>query len=406
MNRLRAFGRRAVAAAVLSICAAPTPGFASPAPPKLIIDKTVGKVAGWSIGVSDSLGGCVAAAAYGDGTTLWFGFSGEENRAYVAFTNPKWRSIEVGQTYSIRLFTRERSGWRGTFVGFDRDGDKGIFASGLQNGFISDLSDAAELGVDFEGRRIASVSLVGSTDALRAVMSCQKDFATTLAKANPSAPPPAKKEDKREDGSSQGTGFFVSTRGHVLTNNHVIKGCQEFTITQNGLTPVPARVIAKDAQNDLALLGTDIQPASVPPLSPRARIGETVYVYGYPLNGILATTGNFTIGNVTATAGLGDDTRQIQISAPVQPGNSGGPLVDSYGNVVGVIVSKLNALKMASITSDVAQNVNFAIKAVIAQNFLEANGIDTTAQPRKTDAMDGAAVAENAKTFTVRVNCH
>lgn len=399
MKRHRALVRLVAASAGIGAALA---AFASPAPPQLTVDKTVGKVAGWSIGTSQTLGGCVAAATYRDDTTLWFGFGGDLDHVYLAFTNPKWRSIEVGETYAIRLSTRQRSRWRGTFVGFDRDGEKGLFASGLKDTFISDLSESGELTVEFEGRPIATVSLVGSTDALRAVIGCQKSFSTE-ARARDAAP--AAKEDRGETESSQGTGFFVSTDGHVLTNDHVIGRCKDISVTRNGMTPVAARLVARDSQNDLALLSTDVRPPSVPALSPRARIGETIYVYGYPLNGILATTGNFTIGNVTATAGLADDTRQVQISAPVQPGNSGGPLVDSYGNVVGVIVSKLNALKMASITADVAQNVNFAIKAVIAQNFLESNGIDTTAAPRKSEPMDGATIAESAKTFTVRVNC-
>lgn len=138
----------------------------------------------------------------------------------------------------------------------------------------------------------------------------------------------------------------------------------------------------------------------------RARVGESVYAFGFPLNGLLATTGNFTIGNVTATAGLGDDTRHIQVSVPIQPGNSGGPLVDQYGNVVGVIVSKLNALKMASLTSDLAQNVNFAIKTTVALNFLEANGILAPLNTRSSDPMTADTIAERAKAFTVRVNCN
>jgi serine protease Do len=85
---------------------------------------------------------------------------------------------------------------------------------------------------------------------------------------------------------------------------------------------------------------------------------------------LLATSGNFTLGNVTAVAGLGDDTRILQISAPVQPGNSGGPLLDYSGNVVGVIEGKLNAITVFTLTNDLAQNVNFAIKANVVTNFL------------------------------------
>ncbi|MFX4941208.1 serine protease, partial [Acinetobacter baumannii] len=81
------------------------------------------------------------------------------------------------------------------------------------------------------------------------------------------------------------------------------------------------------------------------------RLGEGVAVFGYPLSGMLSTSGNFTLGNVTALSGLGDDSRYFQISAPVQPGNSGGPLVDANGNLIGVVTSKLNALKVMVATN-------------------------------------------------------
>jgi S1-C subfamily serine protease len=129
-----------------------------------------------------------------------------------------------------------------------------------------------------------------------------------------------------------------------------------------------------------------------------------VYVYGFPLGGILATTGNFTSGAITATAGMADDTRMLQISAPVQPGNSGGPVKDQNGNIVGVVVSKLNALRIAQVTNDVPQNVNFAIKAYIAINFLDSNGVNAaTASGGK--ALDPADIADEAKKYTVRVTC-
>jgi len=81
--------------------------------------------------------------------------------------------------------------------------------------------------------------------------------------------------------------------------------------------------------------------------------------------------GNFTIGTISALAGVGDDTRYIQISAPLQPGNSGCPLLDGYGNVAGVVVSKLNVLKIVEATRDVAQNVNFVIKATVPESVQE-----------------------------------
>jgi serine protease Do len=142
----------------------------------------------------------------------------------------------------------------------------------------------------------------------------------------------------------------------------------------------------------------------VPALKPRVRVGDNIYVYGFPLSGLLSKTGNFTVGYITSAAGLNDDTSQLQISAPVQPGNSGGPLVDRHGNVVGVIVSKLNVLRVAKFIKDVPQNVNFAIKASIAASFLEANGVPIPVNESQ-DKLEPADIAARSKKYTVRVIC-
>ena len=189
-----------------------------------------------------------------------------------------------------------------------------------------------------------------------------------------------------------------------MTNHHVVAGCTTFEINRVGALAEPGRLIASDEKNDLALLKTGIVPPVVPGLRTRVRVGEGIAVFGFPLSGLLATSGNFTQGNVTALAGLADDTRMLQISAPVQPGNSGGPLIDSTGNVVGVIVSKLNALSVAQVTKDLPQNVNFAIKTAIAVNFLESNSI-APVMVGDAKTLDGADIAERAKEFTVRIVC-
>jgi serine protease Do len=136
------------------------------------------------------------------------------------------------------------------------------------------------------------------------------------------------------------------------------------------------------------------------------KLGEAVAVYGFPFGQILATEGNFTLGNVTSVAGLGGDSRHFQISAPIQPGNSGGPVMDGSGRVTGVAISSLDAVKMVNITGHVPQNVNFAISASIAINFL---GIKDVA-PRIADAavapkLEPEKLAEEAKKFTVHVWC-
>ncbi len=140
------------------------------------------------------------------------------------------------------------------------------------------------------------------------------------------------------------------------------------------------------------------------------RQGEDIVAYGFPLAGVLSSGGNVVTGNITALAGLGDDSRFLQISAPVQPGNSGGPLFDRNGNVVGVVVAKLNALKIASATGDIPQNVNFAIKASVATAFLDAQRMTVSVHPSPPpgytlDALPTPDIAARAQALAVQVIC-
>src|SRR5262249_5651680 len=132
------------------------------------------------------------------------------------------------------------------------------------------------------------------------------------------------------------------------------------------------------------------------------RSGDGVVAVGFPLRGLLASGANLTTGAVSALGGPQDDSRYLQITAPVQAGNSGGPLLDQSGNVIGIVVSKLDAIKVLQLTGDFPQNVNFALHASIARSFLEANGVEyeTTSSTRTLSAAD---VGERAKAFTVVV---
>lgn len=232
-----------------------------------------------------------------------------------------------------------------------------------------------------------------------------------VAVATPSQPvvptPPAvapRSPDLKPHTASSGTGFLISRAGHLLTNAHVVQDCSAIEVNgPNGL--IAARLVAQDRTNDLALLKAEITPVKIAALRTGVRLGEAVAVFGYPLSGMLSTSGNFTLGNVTALTGLADDSRYFQISAPVQPGNSGGPLVDASGNLIGVVSAKLNALKvMVATNGDIPQNVNFAIKGSLAGAFLESNGVAYTTGT-DTTALPPADLAEHAKGLSVFVAC-
>jgi S1-C subfamily serine protease len=220
----------------------------------------------------------------------------------------------------------------------------------------------------------------------------------------PSAPSGAPSVGGGGSVAGTGSGFAVSAGGYVLTNAHVVDACVSVRVRAEGREAVPAAVVRSDDANDLALLRAP--RLTVAPLGLRAapaRPGESVVVTGYPLSSVMGTRTVTTTGSVSALVGLGNDARYMQISAPVQAGNSGGPVLDQTGAVVGIVASKLDAGRVYRATGDLPQNVNFAIKASVARLFLEIEGLSLTAATGSLKAApDVAAIGRRA---TVLVEC-
>ena len=203
---------------------------------------------------------------------------------------------------------------------------------------------------------------------------------------------------------SSGTAFVVAP-GLLVTNHHVIDDCGAIeVVASDGRRP--ATIVDSVQIIDLALLrvyGLRGGVASLRTQSP-VLLGESATVFGFPLGGALSSTGNFTTGVVSSLRGLGDAAGEIQITAPVQPGNSGGPVLDRAGVVIGVVQSKLDALWAVKATGDVPQNVNFAVSLDVLVDFLAKNNVPIKSAARQV-AIENTQVAEMAQSFTYKISC-
>ena len=172
-----------------------------------------------------------------------------------------------------------------------------------------------------------------------------------------------------------GSGFEVSKKGYFITNNHVINGCQDIKIHANNKVYL-STLIASDIKNDLALLKSSFEPKFVFPLSSSpAKLMQEVYVAGFPFGYKVSSRIKVTKGIISSLAGLGDDYSRFQIDAAVQPGNSGGPIYDNLGNVVGVTVAKLDYKFSMKNYSTIPELTNFGIKSSMVRSFLSASNI-------------------------------
>lgn len=177
------------------------------------------------------------------------------------------------------------------------------------------------------------------------------------------------------DGSqprSSGTGFFISEDGYLITNEHVVHGAgQVKVLTSTGMNA--AKVILADPASDLALLKVQGEFHCLPIKPSRSvRLGETVATVGFPNPVLQGFSPKLAKGEIASLAGIQDDPKWFQVSLPVQPGNSGGALVDTSGNVIGVIVAKLGARAALISSGTLPENVNYAIKSSFLLGFLEA----------------------------------
>ena len=168
---------------------------------------------------------------------------------------------------------------------------------------------------------------------------------------------------------------------------------------------VDPTVAFADPVNDLALLQADRAAGEPTGFRESLRLdpGEDVVTVGYPLSGLLGSNAQVTTGTISALTGTANDSRVLQFTAPVQTGNSGGPLFDAYGLVVGIVSHKLNAEHIHRITGDIPQNVNFAVKGAVARAFLLAAGMEPPTAAPAGARQSAAEIASAARDRVVQV---
>jgi S1-C subfamily serine protease len=387
------------------------------------LDKEIREVRGWTIAANQARRGCLAFAAYQSQTALEVGFDTRKDTSFMLFANEGWDFIVPGKSYDVKLVFDGSKNWSGTAEGVKAGSLHGLALEGIKSAFVVDFARYSSVQFHLGKRRLDGFSLSGTRAAVEAAIDCSKDVQSGSISFDEPAPTPAKpaptpptadkprepeKADKEAKGpsTSTGTGFFVNDAGHLVTNAHVVEDCSEATVKLPDGRGGKAAILARSTQNDLAVLKADLAPSGFAKLrgGQQARLGDSIVVFGYPLAGELTITGNLSTGLISAMAGPGEDVTRMQISAPVQSGNSGGAVADQSGHVVGVVVAKANTRARGDGGSEVLQNVNFAIKSGVVGYFLDANQIAYTQEPADGDKST-ADVAAVAKTFSALVIC-
>lgn len=358
---------------------------------------------------------CAATAPYANGVILVVGYNAAGIWS-LAFASPSYR-FKQGENAAIDVI-------------FDGQEQARLFATANQPNMLTAVMPAnvtrtfqkASLMVATSGRTVLNFDLTSAGTVITALANCAtrvkadglnkagdftKAAARTAAAGDKQGAPSAPKQGKA--GASFGTGFVVSPNGHVVTNNHVIKGCTgDIKGNLTGDAAMTLRVVSSDANNDLALL----QAPSTTTFKEFARIrdrsirsGDSIVAIGFPFHGLLTSDFTVTTGIVSSLSGLRNDSRFLQISAAVQPGNSGGPLFDTSGQIVGVVTGKLDGLRIAAATGSIPENINFAIKTGALRDFLDNSVVPyQTAEPK--GELKTTDIAGNARPYTMLISCN
>ena len=191
-------------------------------------------------------------------------------------------------------------------------------------------------------------------------------------------------KDENPSTNSFGTGFFVSNKGHIITNFHVVRNSNNIKFLYND-DEVDAKLIESDQQLDLALLKSKVENKNYIKFSNKSpQKAQNILVAGFPFGKAISNDLKITGGIINSLKGGGNDTTRLQIDATINPGNSGGPIVDKVnGSLVGVAVAKLNKDFTKEVFGVEGENTNYGIKASQVRDFLESNNINVSVKSSK-----------------------
>ena len=377
---MRGFRSAAAWLAVVAVAFAPAVGSAEP---------VLNKEGIWTVAANKS-GLCLASAPIKSGG--YFGLMAKDGEV----------------TFGAGVDRRLRQGSQGIFETeaysfdfkptYEKEGDSLYLDDFLNKTAMAALRLAKRIRISIDRRTVIDIDVekTGLSEVLDAVIDCSNGKRGWWGKGADLTQ--ASNDGKHETAPAGGSGsaFFISADGVAVTAAHVVKGCGRLESPRWGVV----KVLAADPRADLAILKAPAASGQYVPLRARGpRLGENMAAAGYPLGELLGPGLKITTGVVSGLSGPQGDRGLFQLSAPIQPGNSGGPVIDANGALIGVVAAKLDELKLADATGVFPQNINFAVPVTILQSFLDENGVTyKTATPA---GGAGAAAAMPGYTFAV-----
>ncbi len=307
-------------------------------------------------------------------------------KEYTFFSNGKCQYTR-SELLGLYKTTKKKCSW-------SQNGNK--IKININNGYL--VKEGFISGKSISGRWVSKNESYGSGSFSGNVTYYDKVIASKPKKNEPKKnEPKITYDDKKIVAASSGTGFFVSKIGHIITNHHVIEGCNTVLLTFGG-KEIKASILASDRKNDLAILKANVSPSQVYPISNEdVSLLEDVIIAGFPLGKKVSSAIKTSKGSVTALAGFGDNYSEFQTDAALNQGNSGGPIMNQKGNIVGVAVA--NYGKKAGVES-----FNFGIKASTLKTFASSNGLKfVNPNYRDLNNKDLGKLITNA---TIYLECH